>query len=124
MIMRKLPNGKNADGVADAVISMLLPYRNNVKTITTDDGSEFCKHERIAAKLKTQVFFADSCAAWQKDAIENTNKLVRQYIPKGICFRADLSDNSTLNIQYKLNRRPRRKLNFNSPKNEFFKFLS
>ena len=123
MIMRKLPNGKNADGVANAVISMLLPYRNSVKTITIDNGSEFCKHERIATKLKTQVFFADSYAAWQKGAIENTNKLVRQYIPKGISF-SDLSDDLILNIQYKLNRRPRRKLNFNSPKNEFFKFLS
>ena len=123
MIMRKLPKGKNADGVADAVISMLLPYRKDVKTITTDNGSEFCRHEKIAAKLQTQVFFADSYAAWQKGAIENTNKLVRQYIPKGINFN-ELSDDYILNTQYKLNRRPRRKLNFNSPKNTFFMFLS
>ena len=123
MIMRKLPKGKNADGVADAVISMLLPYRKNVKTITTDNGSEFCRHEKIAAKLQTQVFFADSYAAWQKGAIENTNKLVRQYIPKGINFN-ELSDDYILNTQYKLNRRPRKKLMFNSPKNAFFMFLS
>ena len=123
MIMRRLPKGKNADGVADVVISMLLPYRKVVKTITTDNGSEFCRHEKIAAKLQTQVFFADSYAAWQKGAIENTNKLVRQYIPKGINFN-ELSDNYILNTQYKLNRRPRQKLNFESPKNKFFEFLS
>lgn len=67
MIMRKLPKGKNADCVANIVIKMLLPYKNVVKTITTDNGSEFCRHEKITVKLKTQVFFADSYAAWQKE---------------------------------------------------------
>lgn len=123
MIMRKLPKGKNADCVADTVIKILLPYRNAVKTITTDNGSEFCRHEKIAAKLKTQVFFTDSYAAWQKGAIENINKLVRQYIPKSSDFN-ELSDEYILETQYKLNKRPRRKLNFDTPKNKFFQFLS
>lgn len=123
MIMRKLPRGKNADGVADAVISMLLPYRKDVKTITTDNGSEHCKHEKIASKLKTKIFFADAYAAWQKGAIENTNKLIRQYIPKGISFN-ELSNEFIMNVQYILNRRPRKNLNFNSPKNVFFDLLS
>ena len=123
MIMRKLPKGKNADCVADTVIKMLFPYRNTVKTITTDNGSEFCRHEKITTKLKAQVFFADSYAAWQKGAIENINKLVRQYIPKSSDFN-ELSDEYILKIQYKHNRRPRRKLNFDTPKNKFFQFLS
>ena len=66
------------------------------------------------------VFFADSYSSWQKGAIENANKLIRQYIPKGTNF-SDLSDAFIRKIQHKINRRPRKKLNFDSPKNVFFR---
>ncbi len=58
----------------------------------------------------------------QKGAIENMNKLVRQYIPKGTDFR-ELTDEFTHSVQLKINRRPREKLNFSTPKDEFFKLL-
>ena len=57
-----------------------------LKTITTDNGSEFAEHERTAHRLALDIYFADAYASWQKGAIENTNKL-RQYIPK----RTDIS---------------------------------
>lgn len=122
MMMCRLPNGKDPDGVADAVIDLLRPYRKNVLTITTDNGSEFVKHSRISNGLSTTVYFADSYASWQKGAIENMNKLVRQYLPKGTDFR-DVADEYVKNVQYKLNRRPREKLDFSTPKDEFFKNL-
>lgn len=122
MMMARLPRGKDPDGVADKVVELLWPYRKNVLTITTDNGSEFVRHATIAKKLNTTVYFADSYASWQKGAIENTNKLVRQYIPKGADFR-ELTDEFITSIQYKLNRRPRKKLNFSSPKDEFFNLL-
>ena len=60
-MIRNLPLGKNAKGVASAVIDMLLPFKNfgAVKTITTDNGPEFAEHETISKKLDTSVFFAD-----------------------------------------------------------------
>ena len=122
MMMERLPYGKNPDRVAQAAIRLLMPYRRNVLTITTDNGSEFVRHERIAEELNTTVYFADSYASWQKGAIENTNKLVRQYIPKGTDFR-ELTDEYVHHVQLKLNRRPREKLNFSTPKDEFFKNL-
>lgn len=122
MMMRRLPGGKDPDGVAEAVIDLLRPYRKNVLTITTDNGSEFVKHSRISKDLRTTVYFADSYASWQKGAIENMNKLVRQYLPKGTDFR-DVTDEYVKNVQYKLNRRPREKLNFSTPKDEFFNKL-
>ena len=87
LIMERLPYGKNPAKVADTVIRLLMPYRKNVLTITTDNGTEFACHKKIAKTLQTKVFFADSYASWQKGAIENMNKLVRQYIPKGTGFR-------------------------------------
>lgn len=104
------------------MIRLLLPYRKNVHTITTDNGSEFARHEMIAKELRTKVFFADSYSSWQKGAIENTNKLIRQYIPKGVDFNS-LTDDYIHSVQLKINRRPREKLNFSTPKDEFFKFL-
>lgn len=122
LIMERLPKGKNPDGVAEKVIEMLWPYRKNVLTITTDNGSEFCRHRKIAEALNATVYFADSYASWQKGAIENTNKLIRQYIPKGTDFR-ELTDEFIHSVQLKLNRRPREKLNFSTPKDQFFKLL-
>ena len=64
---------------------LLLPYKGgNLKTITTDNGSELAAHEWITDKLGVSVFFTDAYCSWQKGAVENTNKLVRQYIPKGM----------------------------------------
>lgn len=100
---------------------MLWQYRRNVLNITTDNGSEFCRHRKIAEALNTTVYIADSYASWQKGAIENTNKLIRQYIPKGADFR-EMTDEFIHSVQLKLNRRPREKLNFSTPKDQFLNF--
>lgn len=122
MMMTRLVQGRKPEGVADAVIDLLWPYRRNVLTITTDNGSEFMMHSKIEKALGTTVYYADSYSAWQKGAIENTNKLIRQYIPKGTDFR-DISDEYIHSVQLKLNRRPRQKLNFSTPKDRFFNLL-
>ena len=122
MMMGRLPQGKKPEAVAEAVIRMLMPFKEHVLTITTDNGGEFRCHRKIAERLATTVYFADSYASWQKGAIENTNKLIRQYIPKGTDFTL-LTDEFIRNVQYKINRRPREKLNFYTPKERFFKLL-
>lgn len=119
MMMEKLTNGKEAHALAKVVVRLLLPYRKSIKSITTDNGGEFASHQYITKKIGATVFFADPYASWQKGAIENINKLVRQYIPKDSCFK-NIDDGYIELIQRKLNSRPRLKLNFRSPKNEFF----
>ena len=119
-MIKKLPMGRNSKEVSKQVYKMLLPYKDKLKTITTDNGSEFAAHEWITEKMEVKVYFPDPYSAWQKGAVENANKLIRQYIPKGASFK-EYSDNKIKIIQHKLNRRPREKLEFNSPKNEFFK---
>ena len=121
LIMRKLKQGKKAEPLAKVVGQLLFPYRGEaVKTITTDNGSEFACHEKITKKTGATVFFTDTYASWQKGAVENTNKLIRQYIPKGISFHL-FSDQDINLIQNKLNRRPRQKLAFSTPIKEFAK---
>ncbi len=104
---------------------MLFPFRKTsaLKTITTDNGIEFYDHQEFARQLDTKVYFADSYASWQKGAIENANKLIRQYFPKGTDFR-QVSDREVRQVQYKLNRRPREKINFSTPLKEFYKHFS
>ncbi len=119
-LIRKLSRGKDARGVCETVIAMLLPYKKHVLTITTDYGPEFAEHKLLAKALDTKVYFAHPYCSWEKGLIEYTNKLYRQYIPKGANFE-DFSDDDVLQIQYKINRRPRKKLSFNSPKYCFYK---
>ncbi len=122
ILMRFVPDKRPAT-VAAAAWRTLLPFKGHaLKTITTDNGTEFAAHRTIAKRLGTTVYFADSHSAWQKGAVENANKLIRQYFPKGTDFNAVTAE-QIRNVQFKINRRPREKLNFDSPKNVFFKFL-
>lgn len=75
------------------------------------------------AKDPNLVFFADSYCSWQKGSIENANKLIRQYIPKDTDF-STLTDAFIRKIQHKINRRPRKKLNLETPKDVFFRQIN
>lgn len=130
LLMERLPQGKRPEPLAQVVIRLLFPYRQTIHSITTDNGSEFCAHQLISKALSPKgsknpnlVFFADSYSSWQKGAIENANKLIRQYIPKGTDF-STLTDAFIREIQHKINRRPRKKLNFDTPKNVFFRKIA
>jgi IS30 family transposase len=84
------------------------------KTLTYDRGKEMAEHERLAQRLAIQIFFADPYSPWQRGTNENTNGLLRQYLPKG----TDLSGYTQreLNaIAYRLNTRPRKCLHFATP---------
>ena len=121
ILMEKLENGKEPKALAKVVSRLLFPYKKTgVLTITTDNGSEFCAHRLITKKLGgTPVYFADSYCSWQKGAIENANKLIRQYIPKGTDFN-DVTNAFIRRTQAKINARPREKLKFSTPKKAFF----
>lgn len=129
VMMEKLPLGKKALPIAKTVVRMLYGYRKYLKTITTDNGSEFAAHLDITAGLRVRgmddvkVYFADSYCSWQKGAVEHENKLIRQYIPKKSNFN-DFSDEYIRNVGRKLNLRPRKKLGFSNPKTEFFKQIA
>ena len=123
MFLQSKLTSKKPDGVAMAAWRLLLPYKANVLTITTDNGSEFMNHQWLARRIGATVYFADPFCSGQKGAVENANKLLRQYYPKGTDFR-EVKQVELDKIQAKINRRPREKLGFSSPRIEFFKLLT
>lgn len=100
VIIHRLKHGKKARELAMAVSKLLLAYRaGGVLTITTDNGSEFSQHRLITKALKgVTVYFADPYCSWQKGLVEYTNKLIRQYIPKGFDFD-EISPHELMDIQ-------------------------
>ena len=118
----KLPS-KKPEEVEKAVIRRLMPYKQYVHTITTDNGSEFMTHKNICEALECTVYFADPYCSGQKGAIENANKILREYFPKGTDFRP-VTQAQLNRAQYQINERPRKKLGFSTPKIEFFRKIS
>ena len=118
-LMKKL-KGKDAAELAKAVIRLLAPFKSKVFTITSDNGLEFAEHQEMAKKLEAKFYFAHPYSSWERGLSENTNKLVRQYIPKKTSFES-ITDLEINKITMKINKRPRKKLGF---KNPLFIFLS
>ena len=105
---------KTADAVHKQMVQRLRPYRRRVHTITTDNGREFVGHETIAAKLQARIYFADPYQACQRGLNENTNGLIRQYLPKKTDLR-HVNDNQIRFIMDRLNHRPRKTLGLKTP---------
>jgi len=112
-------NQRTADLVGDAVIELLQPLADRLHTLTADNGKEFAGHERISSNLKVDFFFAHPYAAWERGANENMNGLIRQYIPKFQDLTAVTHDHLIV-IMNRLNHRPRKCLDFQSPFEVFF----
>lgn len=112
---------KKSDFVTEQIIQLLNEIKAYVLTITADNGSEFAQHETIAKALDANVYFAHPYHSWERGLNENTNGLIRQYIPKGKDF-AQVTDADIIAIQEKLNNRPRKSLAFATP-NEVFEKL-
>ncbi len=107
-------DSKKADAVADAVISMLRPFKGLLHTLTFDNGREFSNHQKIAEELGIQVFFAKPYHSWERGTNENWNGLLRQFFPKGSSFENTPPEKLPLST-YLINSRPRKKLNYFSP---------
>jgi transposase, IS30 family len=119
-----LPAGRDADAVADAVIARMTalpPWF--ARTLTWDNGKEMARHARITADAGIAVYFADPYSPWQRGTNENTNGLLREYLPKG----TDLSQHTPAQlqaIQDDLNDRPRKRLGYHTPREEFDRLLA
>jgi IS30 family transposase len=119
--MQHVPK-KEATLVANALIEMLLPFKELVHTITADNGKEFSQHENIAAALNAQFYFAHPYSSWERGLNENTNGLIRQYFPKKTSL-VHVDKEYVIEVQKKLNNRPRKTINFDTPYQLFFNSL-
>ncbi|MCK4960473.1 MAG: IS30 family transposase [Planctomycetes bacterium] len=118
LVARKLKRA-TAQAVADALYqSMRRMPANKRKTETFDNGREFAKHETIARLLNMDVYFAHPYSSWERGTNENTNGLLRQYLPKSRDF-STLTDAELARYVWKLNNRPRKCLNYKTPAEVF-----
>jgi IS30 family transposase len=84
------------------------------KTLTVDNGKEFAQFKQLEKMTGFCIYFANPYSAWQRGCNENTNGLIRQYLPKGTNFK-DTNNNDLAIIVKKLNYRPRKHLNYQTP---------
>ena len=116
-VIAKAPD-KSAQAVTDALLTALQPQAGLVHTLTYDNGKEFAYHQTVAEGLDAQGYFAHPYHSWERGLNENTNGLIRQYLPKGADFRT-LTLEQVRNIMDRLNNRPRKCLGFKTP-NQLF----
>lgn len=112
---------KNAAFVADKMIELLssLPSSQR-RSITPDRGKEFANHPMITDALGgVQFYFPDPHAPWQRGTNENTNGLIREYLPKSFDMAVSSDQEISLFVK-KLNLRPRKCLDWKSPYEVFF----
>lgn len=115
--IRRVANGE-ATTVMRAVIEALHPLSQRVHTLTWGNGSEFAEHEVMDIALEANSYFADPYSSWQRGCNENCNGLIRQYCPKG-CDLSTFTGEEIQRIEDKLNRRPRKRLDFQTPQDVF-----
>ena len=110
-----LPNGHTADVVADALAAKIVELPDQLRrSLTWDHGKEMAQHARFSVETGLPVYFCDPRSPWQRGSNENTNGLLRQYLPKKTNLRAH-SQAELDAIAERLNGRPRQTLGFRSP---------
>ena len=122
LVARKLQH-PTAQAVEDALYDAMrrLPESKR-QTQTFDNGREFACHQRIAQRLGLDVYFAHPYSSWERGTNENTNGLMRQYLPKSRDFTT-LTDAELAGYTWQLNNRPRKCLNYRTPAEVFHQRL-
>jgi IS30 family transposase len=112
-------SGKDTETVINALIRNARKLPEELyKSLTWDRGKEMAEHKRFTLATDIQVYFCDPQNPWQRGTNENTNGLLRQYLPKG----TDLSGYSQAKLNAvarRLNERPRKTLNYETPAERF-----
>ena len=103
----------------DRTVQVLWADRDRVKTITADNGTEFHSYLELESILGIQVYFATPHHAWERGTNENTNGLIRQYLPKGTNL-SRLTQQQCDRIAEHLNNRPRLRHGFLTPNEVFY----
>ena len=119
VILLKLPNGHGAEAVRQAMTTRILTLPAQLRrSITWDQGKEMAEHVRFTVETGVQIYFCDPKSPWQRGSNENTNGLLRQYLPKA----SDLSQATQREldaIARSLNTRPRQTLGWMTPSQAF-----
>jgi len=115
LMLLHLPGDRRAETVRNAIAAKIqqLPARL-VRTLTWDQGSEMAEHAQFSIDTGVDVYFCDPHSPWQRGSIENTNRLLRQYFPRGADY-SNLTEADLDLVADELNHRPRKTLNYHTP---------
>lgn len=113
LAIKKL-SARNAEQASAALGRMVIGLRSWIKTITLDNGTEFHGYKNVEDQFGVKFYFATPYRSWERGSNENTNGLIRQYLPKGTCLK-DLTQAQCNWIANELNNRPRERLGFRTP---------
>jgi IS30 family transposase len=113
LAIKKL-SARNAEQASAALARMVIGLKSWIKTITLDNGTEFHGDKNVEDQFGVKFYFATPYRSWERGSNENTNGLVRQYLPKGTCLK-DLTQAQCNWIASELNNRPRERLGFRTP---------
>jgi IS30 family transposase len=103
----------------ERTVELLWADRKRIKTITADNGTEFHNYPELESRLGTRVYFATPHHAWERGTNENTNGLIRQYLPKGTNL-SRITQGQCDRIAERLNNRPRLRLGFKTPNEAYY----
>ena len=124
VLLLHLENGRSADSVDAAMRKAIVTLPDELRrSITWDQGAEMANHASFTITTGIPIYFCDPHAPWQRGSNENTNGLLRQYLPKG----TDLSKHSAaqlLEIQRGLNDRPRKTLDYMTPSEAYARVVA
>ena len=104
--------------LTDRAVERIKKLPGRFKTITSDNGTEFHDYQNIETATGVEFYFANPYHSWERGTNENTNGLIRQYLPKGQSM-ADLTQQRCNEIARKLNSRPRKRLAYRTPEECF-----
>jgi IS30 family transposase len=117
VIIKKL-TARTKEQAASALTQAIDEVKRRVRTITLDNGTEFHDYDKVEAACAVKFYFATPYHSWERGTNENTNGLIRQYLPKGMCMR-HVTQSDCDAIASELNNRPRRRLGFKTPSERF-----
>jgi transposase, IS30 family len=124
VMLLHLPNGRDAKQVDAAMRRAITEMpRELVRSITWDQGKELARHVDFTVDTGIQIYFCDPHSPWQRGSNENTNKLLRQYLPKGTDLSAHTAEDLA-RIARSLNNRPRETLGFMKPSEKLAELLA
>ncbi len=110
---------RTAQQLNQRTIRLARGHAQNFRTITADNGTEFHSYSSIERAIGLKFYFATPHHAWERGTNENTNGLIRQYLPKGTSM-ATLTQQDCNVIAHKLNTRPRKRLDYQTPQECFY----
>lgn len=120
LVMKKL-SARNKEQAATGLARSIIGLKDRFRTITLDNGTEFHDYEQVEKLFKVKFYFATPYHSWERGTNENTNGLIRQYLPKGMCMK-NLTQKECDQIAAELNDRPRERLGFRTPREVFSQY--